>query len=133
MDYKKLLKELNITIIWVKQPLENGAWYCPNATNLGKNGVIFIFSGLEEHEITEKVIHEIGHYKTGSTIFPHSIPNVHVKNEGKARRFTLKQYLLEYLDSDIDYSMMSISGFLDYFGLDKDFYWDDAVKIWNEF
>ncbi|MEY8458624.1 hypothetical protein [Lactococcus ileimucosae] len=133
MDYKKLLEELEITIIWVEQPLQNGAWYCPNATNLGKNGAIFVSVGLEEYEIIEKVLHEIGHYKTGEPIFSHSAPNLHIKNEGKARRFTLKQYLPEYLDSGIEYSMMSISGFLDYFGLDKDFYWDDAVKIWNEF
>lgn len=133
MDYKKLLAELEITIIWVHEPLQNGAWYCPNATNLGPNGVIFIFVGLEEHEITEKVIHEVGHHKTGSPIFSCSAPNVHVRNEGRARRFTLRQYLPQYLDSGIDRSIMSISGFLDYFELDKDFYWDDAVKVWDEF
>jgi len=103
MNYKEILDEIGIPLVFSTSPLDGGGYYLPYAFEYGENGAIIVDGTIESDEQMEIItLHECGHKIKGTTLTKLSSSQLHVINEAKANRFMIHCKAIDYLE-EIDY------------------------------
>ena len=137
MNYKEILDEIWIPLVFSTSPLDGGGYYLPYAFEYGDNGAIIVDGTLDSEIETECIIlHECGHKITGRILSKLSPPQLHIINESKANRYMIHckaEEWLNYMD-DEDREYISIERFLNWCELNVREFYDmaDIKKLGNE-
>lgn len=130
MNYKEILDEIGVKLLFSPSHLDGGGFYIPNAYEFGENGVIIVDGFLESSEDIELVVlHECGHVIEGTMLTKLSCPQLHIINEVKANRFMIRNKAEDYL-SEIDYQVTYFTPerFLNRFRLSVQEFYDIAEQ-----
>ena len=102
MDYKKVLKEKNIALLWLpKDYSEQGTHIAP--CYQFPNGAICLRLGMTETKDSHTAFHEIGHLEEGKPLTktdPRIRKLEHYKNEANANKFLLQNEAPKFVEAN---------------------------------
>lgn len=105
MDWKDIIKNTGIEVIWIEKEYTEEGSYIPKCS-LYPNGAIVLNLCNDSERVEFVALHEIGHLVTGKTL---SLVNEQIKqiqhnrNEANATRFLLSQVAPEFVEEN-DYN-----------------------------
>lgn len=106
MNWKDIVEENNIEVIWVSDEFSDEGAHFPRCT-LYPNGAILLRIDIEEERIPFVALHEIGHIVDGVVLKQVNRLLTHLKNERDANCYMIHEVAPEFIvehNQNLDYA-----------------------------
>ncbi|WP_271328060.1 hypothetical protein [Lactococcus muris] len=102
MDWKDIVKQTGIEVIWIDKEYSEKGSYIPKCS-LYPNGAIILNLNTHSDQVEYIALHEIGHLVSGkslSLVNKRLVHLEHCRNEAKANRFLLRKIAPDFVEAN---------------------------------